>query len=62
MYRVGVAPEDWKAACIVLAYKGKSERRDCANYKGISILSIPGSIYGRVMTSRVKAYELKGCM
>ena len=44
MYRVGVAPEDWKAACIVLAYKGKSERRDCANYKGISILSLPGKI------------------
>ena len=44
----GVVPEDWKAACIVPLYKGKGDRRDCANYRGISILSIPGKIYGRV--------------
>ena len=27
--------------------------RECANYRIISILSIPGKIYGRVRTSRV---------
>ena len=37
----GVVREDWKAACIVPVYKGKGDRRDCANYRGISILSIP---------------------
>ena len=49
----GVLPEDWKAACIVPVYKGKGDRRDCANYRGISILSIPGKIYGRVLINRV---------
>ena len=49
----GVAPEDWKAACTVLVYKGKDDRSDCANYRGINILSIPGKIYGRVLISRV---------
>ena len=44
----GVAPEGWKAACIVPVYKGKGDRRNCANYRGIDILSIPGKIYGRV--------------
>ena len=38
----GVVSEDWKATCIVPVYKGKGDRRDCANYRGISILSIPG--------------------
>ena len=41
-----VVPEDWKATCIVLVYKGKGDR-------GISILSIPGKTYGRVLVSRV---------
>ena len=48
-----VVPEDWKAACIVPVYKGKDDRRDYANYRGISILSISGKIYGRVLISRV---------
>ena len=50
----GVVPEDLKAACIVPVYKGKGDRRDIANYKGISILSIPGKIYGRVLISRLE--------
>ena len=33
--------------------KGKGYKRGCANYRGISILNIPGKIYGRVMISRV---------
>ena len=49
----GFVPEYWKAACIVQVYKGKCESRDFANYRGISILSIPGNIYGRVLISRV---------
>ena len=49
----GVVPEYWKAACIVAVYKGKGERRDCVNYGGIGILSIPGKLYGRVLISRV---------
>ena len=43
----GVVPEDWKAACIFPVYKGKGDRRDCDNYRGISIFSIPGKIYGK---------------
>ena len=29
----GVVPEDWKAACVVPVYKGRGDRRDCANYR-----------------------------
>ena len=31
----GIVPEEWKAACIVLIYKGKGDKRECANYRGI---------------------------
>ena len=36
----GVVSEDWKAACIFPVYKG--DKRDYANYIGISICIIPG--------------------
>ena len=49
----GVVPEDWKAACIVPIYKEKGDRREYANYRGISILSIPRKIYVRVLITRV---------
>ena len=44
----GVAPEDWKSACIDPVYKGKPDRRDCVNYRILSILCIPEKIYGLV--------------
>ena len=40
----GVVQEDWKAACIVPICKWKGDRRECANYRGISILIIPRKI------------------
>ena len=49
----GFVPDDWKAACIIPVYKGKGDKRGCANYRGISILSIPGKIYERVWINRV---------
>ena len=44
----GVVPEDWKTASIVPVYKVKGGRRECTNYRGISVLSMPEKIYGRV--------------
>ena len=33
--------------------KGKGDRREYANYRGVSILGIPGKIYGRLLISIV---------
>ena len=51
--KAGVIPEDWKAVCIISIYKGKGNIREYANYRGISILNMPGKIYGRILISRV---------
>ena len=44
----GVVPENWEAECLIPMYNGKGDRRLSTNYRGISMLSIHGKIYGRV--------------
>ncbi len=46
-------PEDWRKAIIVLLYKGKGNREECNNYRGISLLSVPRTIYGRILNDRM---------
>ena len=51
--RVVFVPEDWRSAVIVLLYKGKRERDECKNYRGISLLSVIGKIYAGILVERV---------
>ena len=43
---------DWVRAIIVPLYKGKGDRNECNNYRGISLLSIPEKVYGRILIER----------
>ena len=52
-FESGCVPRDWKSACIVPLYKGKGDKRDCGSYRGISLLSVVGKLYGRVLIERV---------
>ena len=45
---------DWRGVCIVPLYKGKSDKCDCSNSRGISLLSVEGKLYGRVLIKRVR--------
>jgi len=49
----GVVPEEWCEACIVPLYKGKGDKYECSNYRGISLLSVVGKLYGRVLINRI---------
>ena len=49
----GVVPKDWQRGIIVLLYKGNGDRGDCKCYWGISVLRIPGKVYGRILIERV---------
>ncbi len=46
-------PEAWSKAITVLLYKGIGNREECNNYRGISLLSVPGKIYGRILNERM---------
>jgi hypothetical protein len=51
----GRAPVEWKRALIVPLYKGKGDRKAVDNYRGISLLSIPGKVYATIIMRRVYA-------
>ena len=44
-------PKEWKIAYILIGslYKGKGDRLQCASYKGISLLSVVGNVYGGIL-------------
>ena len=48
-------PMDWCFACIVPLYKGKGDKCECSNSRGISWLCVVGKLFGRVLVKRVRA-------
>ena len=53
-WEVGSVPA-WKDASIVTIYK-KGDRTDCGNYRGISLLSIAGKIFARILLNRLSTH------
>ena len=49
----GGGPNDWRKALIIPIYK-KGSRLECSNYRGISLLSVIGKMYARVLNDRIK--------
>ena len=46
-------PNDWREGYIVKIPK-KGDLSQCSNYRGISLLSVPGKIFNRVILNRLK--------
>ena len=53
VWGTGVAPMDWQRAIIVPVHK-KNSRRKCGNYRGISLLSIPGKVFAKILNDCVR--------
>ena len=54
-FDMGVVPMNWRGACIVSLYKGKGDKCECSNSRGISLLTVVGKLFGRVLIKRVRA-------
>lgn len=50
----GTIPQDMRDANIITLYKNKGDRRDCNNYRGISLLSVVGKAFARVVLNRLQ--------
>ena len=53
-FEEGVVPADWCSACMVPLYKGKGDKYECSNARGISLLCVVGKVYGRILISRMR--------
>ncbi|KAK3550607.1 hypothetical protein QTP70_000697 [Hemibagrus guttatus] len=52
-WRSGTVPLDWATGVVVPLFK-KGDRRVCSNYRGITLLSLPGKVYSKVLERRVR--------
>ena len=43
-WTLGPVPLDWQTGVVVPLFK-KGDRRVCSNYRGITLLSLPGKVY-----------------
>ena len=50
----GGVPQSMRDTKITTLYKGKGDRSDCNNYRGISLLSIVGKVYARIILTRLQ--------
>lgn len=48
------APDDWRKSLISPIFK-KGDRSVCSNYRGISLLSVPGKVFGHILLDRMRA-------
>ena len=54
-WEMGSVPQTWKDANIITIYK-KGDREDCGNHRAISLLSIAGKIFARILLNRLSTH------
>ena len=54
VWRTKRVPQDWKNAILIPLHK-KQSRKDCNNYRGIALLSVPGKVLSLVLHNRLQA-------
>ena len=52
VWEKGKAAEDWQKAVIVAMHK-KGSKKLCKSYRGISLLSIPGKVFVKILDARI---------
>ena len=62
IWRQGKVQQQWKDAVITVLHK-KGDKKECGNYRGISLVSHAGKILLNVVARRIRAYcEAKGLL
>ena len=45
----------WKRELVVLIWKGKEDRQDCSNYRGITLLNVLGKVLAHLLLMRIRS-------
>ena len=59
VWHSGTIPPDWKRGLVIPLWKGKGSRQDCGNYRGITLLSVPGKVLAHILLMRIRPHLLK---
>ena len=54
MWKTKRVPQEWKNTILIPLHKKRS-RKDCNNYRGIALLSVPGKVLSLILHSRLQA-------
>ena len=54
VWKTRQVPQEWRNATLVPIYK-KRDRRVCGNYRGVSLLSVPGKVLTLILLERLQA-------
>ena len=52
-WKIGKSPKEWQTGMIIPILK-KGDRKECTNYRGISLLSLPGKVYAKCLERRCR--------
>ena len=54
VWSTSLVPPDWRRGLVTPIYKGRGDRMDCNNYRGITLLSVPGKVFARLLLNRIR--------
>ena len=54
VWSTSVVPPDWRRGLVTPIYKGRGDRMDCNNYRGITLLSVPGKVLAHLLLNRIR--------
>ena len=52
-WKLGKTPRDWQTGVIIPIFK-KGDRKQCTNYRGISLLSLPQKVYAKCLERKCR--------
>ena len=55
-WKLGKTPRDWQTGVIIPIFK-KGDRKQCTNYRGISLLSLPWKVYAKCLERKCREIE-----
>ncbi|CAF4940420.1 unnamed protein product, partial [Rotaria sp. Silwood2] len=53
VWKTGEAPADWQTGIVITIFK-KGDQRECCNYRGITLLSLPSKVFARIIERRCR--------
>ncbi|XP_070000864.1 uncharacterized protein [Penaeus vannamei] len=59
IWQSGSVPPDLLRRVGILLWKGKGDRWDCRNHRGITLLSIPGKVLAHILLRRIRDHLLR---